>query len=145
MIKVTAKRCEYSPSEITLKKGAPVTLEFTSLDRPHGFNCPDLGIRTDIMPEKVNRVHFVPQNRLARRLRPLLAQHLLVHREDGGLQGRRGARQRQHVNSSVRERVHHLGNQVIKLAKHNQSVVIQTSLLMLGLSMLSTLIAIGLR
>jgi len=61
VIRVTAKRYEYSPSEITLKKGVPVTLEFTSLDRPHGFNCPDLGIRTDIMPGKVNRVHFVPQ------------------------------------------------------------------------------------
>jgi cytochrome c oxidase subunit 2 len=61
VIKVTAKRYEYSPGEITLKKGVPVTLEFTSLDRPHGFSCPDLGIRTDIMPGKVNRVHFVPQ------------------------------------------------------------------------------------
>lgn len=61
VIKVTAKRYEYNPSEITLKKGVPVTLEFTSLDRPHGFNCTDLGIRTDIMPGKVSRVHFVPQ------------------------------------------------------------------------------------
>jgi cytochrome c oxidase subunit 2 len=61
VIKVTAKRYEYSPSEITLKKGVPVTLEFTSMDRPHGFNCPDLGVRTDIMPGKVNTVHFVPQ------------------------------------------------------------------------------------
>lgn len=61
VIKVTAKRYEYNPSVITLKKGVPVTLEFTSLDRPHGFNCTDLGIRTDIMPGKVSRVHFVPQ------------------------------------------------------------------------------------
>src|SRR6516165_3163243 len=61
VIKVTAKKFEYSPSEITVKKGVPVTLEFTSLDRPHGFNCPDLKIRTDIMPGKVTRVRFVPQ------------------------------------------------------------------------------------
>jgi cytochrome c oxidase subunit 2 len=61
VIKVTAKRYEYSPSEITLKKGVPITLEFNSLDRPHGFNCPDLGIRTNIMPKQVNRVRFVPQ------------------------------------------------------------------------------------
>ena len=61
VVKVAAKRYEYNPSEITLKKGVPVTLEFTSLDRPHGFNCPDLGIRTDIMPGKVNKVHFVPK------------------------------------------------------------------------------------
>jgi cytochrome c oxidase subunit 2 len=61
VIQVTAKRYEYNPSEITVKKGVPVILEFTSLDRPHGFNCPDLGIRTNIMPGKVNRVQFVPQ------------------------------------------------------------------------------------
>jgi cytochrome c oxidase subunit 2 len=61
VIKVTAKKFEYSPNEITVKKGMPVTLEFTSLDRLHGFNCPDLGIRTDITPGKENRVRFVPQ------------------------------------------------------------------------------------
>jgi cytochrome c oxidase subunit II len=61
VIKVVAKKFEYSPNEITVKMGIPVTLEFTSLDRLHGFNCPGLGIRTDIIPEKVNRVHFVPQ------------------------------------------------------------------------------------
>jgi len=61
VIKITAKKFEYSPNEITVKRGVPVTLEFTSLDRVHGFNCMDLGIRTDIIPEKVNRVHFMPQ------------------------------------------------------------------------------------
>jgi cytochrome c oxidase subunit 2 len=61
VIKITAKRYEYNPNKITLKKGVPVTLKFTSLDRLHGFNCPDLGIRTDIMPGKVSRVQFVPK------------------------------------------------------------------------------------
>jgi len=61
VIKITAKKFEYSPNEVTVKRGVPVTLEFTSLDRVHGFNCPGLGIRADIIPEKVNRVNFVPQ------------------------------------------------------------------------------------
>lgn len=61
VIKVTAKKFEYSPKEITLKKGVPVVLEFTSLDRMHGFSCPGLGIRSDIPPEKVTRLQFVPQ------------------------------------------------------------------------------------
>ena len=61
VIKVTAKRYEYNPNTITVKKGAPVVLEFTSLDRLHGFNCPGLGIRTDIAPEKVTTLRFVPQ------------------------------------------------------------------------------------
>ena len=60
VVKITAKKFEYSPNEITLKKGVPVTLELTSLDRLHGFNCPDLNIRSDIQPGKVNKVHFVP-------------------------------------------------------------------------------------
>jgi cytochrome c oxidase subunit 2 len=51
----------YSPKDITVKKGIPVVLEFTSLDRLHGFNCPGLKIRTDIPPQKVTKLRFVPQ------------------------------------------------------------------------------------
>ncbi len=60
VIKITAKRYEYNPNRITLKKGVPVTLEFTSLDRLHGFNCPDLGIRGDIVPGKGLKIQFTP-------------------------------------------------------------------------------------
>ena len=60
VIKITAKRFEYNPKEITLKKGVPVTLEFTSLDRLHGFNCPGLKVRMDINPGKPNLLHVVP-------------------------------------------------------------------------------------
>ena len=60
VIKITAKQYEYNPNTITVKKGAPVVLEFTSLDRLHGFNCPALGIRTDIAPGKVTTLRFVP-------------------------------------------------------------------------------------
>ena len=61
VIKVTAKRYEYNPSTITVRKGTPIVLEFTSLDRLHGFNCPGLGIRTDIPPGKITQLRFVPQ------------------------------------------------------------------------------------
>jgi cytochrome c oxidase subunit 2 len=61
VIQITAKRYEYNPSTITIKKGLPVALEFTSLDRLHGFNCPGLGIRSDIVPGKVTTLRFVPQ------------------------------------------------------------------------------------
>lgn len=61
VIPITAKRFEYSPKDITVKKGVPVVLEFTSLDRLHGFDCPGLGIRADIRPGKVTQVRFVPQ------------------------------------------------------------------------------------
>ena len=61
VIKVTAKKFEYSPSEIKVKKGVPVVLEFTSLDRLHGFACPALGIRSDIEPGKTSTIEFTPQ------------------------------------------------------------------------------------
>ncbi len=60
IIKITAKKFEYSPSTITLKKGIPVVLQLTSLDRLHGFNCPDLGIRGDIKPNETTEIRFVP-------------------------------------------------------------------------------------
>src|SRR5208283_1591695 len=61
VIRITAKKFEYSPNKIRVKKGVPAVLEFTSLDRLHGFNCPDLGVRTDITPGKVSTVRIVPQ------------------------------------------------------------------------------------
>jgi Icc-related predicted phosphoesterase len=61
VIKITAKKFEYSPNKIILKKGIPVVLELTSLDRLHGFNCPALKIRSDIPPNKVSTVRFTPQ------------------------------------------------------------------------------------
>jgi cytochrome c oxidase subunit 2 len=59
VIKITAKKFEYSPNEITIKAGVPVILEFTSLDRVHGFTVPDLGgIRATIEPGKVTQVRI---------------------------------------------------------------------------------------
>jgi cytochrome c oxidase subunit 2 len=60
VIQITAKKFEYSPKDITVKKGVPVVMEFTSLDRLHGFNCPGLGIRADIVPGKTNQLRFTP-------------------------------------------------------------------------------------
>jgi Icc-related predicted phosphoesterase/plastocyanin len=61
VIKITAKKFEYSPDKIIIKKGVPVTLELTSLDVLHGFNCPDLKIRSDIPREKVSTIRFTPE------------------------------------------------------------------------------------
>lgn len=60
VIAITAKKFEYSMSEITVKKGEAVVLELTSLDRVHGFNLPDFGIRTNIVPGTVTRVRITP-------------------------------------------------------------------------------------
>lgn len=60
VIKVTAKKFDYTPSEIKLKKGVPVVLEFTTLDVVVGFKVADLGVRTDIIPGQVSRLRLVP-------------------------------------------------------------------------------------
>lgn len=60
VIKITAKKFEYSPSEIALQVGQPVVLELTSLDRLHGFSCPGLKLRSDITPGKATQLRLTP-------------------------------------------------------------------------------------
>jgi len=60
VIKITATRFNYTPGEVTLKKGVPVILEFRTLDVIMGFNLPDFGVRADIVPGKVTRLRLVP-------------------------------------------------------------------------------------
>jgi cytochrome c oxidase subunit 2 len=61
VVEIKAKRFEYAPREITLKKGEPVVLKLTSLDRLHGFDVPELGIRGDILPGESAQIRLVPQ------------------------------------------------------------------------------------
>ena len=60
VIRVTAKKFEYSPNEITVKKDVPVVLEITSLDRDHGFKLREFDVRADIKLGEVTRVRIVP-------------------------------------------------------------------------------------
>ena len=48
VIEITAKKFEFTPSEITLKKGEPVILRVISTDRVHGFFSKPLKFDTDI-------------------------------------------------------------------------------------------------
>jgi len=59
-VRITAKRFEYSPAEVHLKRGVPVVLELTSLDHVHGFALTDFGLRSDIPPNEITRLRFVP-------------------------------------------------------------------------------------
>ena len=59
-MRIAARKFEYEPREIRLKKGEPVTLEFTSLDVPMGFNSADFNVRADILPGKVTSLLFTP-------------------------------------------------------------------------------------
>ena len=60
-IHMTAKKFEFTPETITLKKGEPVILELNSLDRLHGFVVQDLKLHADIPPNKTVRVPLTPE------------------------------------------------------------------------------------
>ena len=60
IIRIDAKRFDYTPGQLTLKKGEAVILELTSSDVLMGFNLPDFNLRADVIPDKVTRVRFVP-------------------------------------------------------------------------------------
>lgn len=58
---ITAKRFEFTPKQITLKKGETVTLKLTSEDVTHGFFVRPLKIDTEIVPGKATEVTITPQ------------------------------------------------------------------------------------
>ncbi len=59
-IHITAKKFEFTPDTINLKKGEPVVLVVSSQDRKHGFNVRAFGIRADVNPGGTARIRFTP-------------------------------------------------------------------------------------
>jgi len=57
-IKVVAKKFVYVPSEIRVRSGETVELQLTAPEVPMGFNLPDFGVRTDVMPGQVAKLRF---------------------------------------------------------------------------------------
>ena len=60
VIRISASTFEFKPSDITVKKGVPVTFELVSMDRHHGFKLSEFHLRADIKPGAVEKVRFVP-------------------------------------------------------------------------------------
>ena len=61
VVEITAKRFEFTPNKITLKKGEPVTIRLTSADVVHGFFLRPLKIDELISPDKPTEVTVTPQ------------------------------------------------------------------------------------
>jgi cytochrome c oxidase subunit II len=57
-IKVVAKKYQFEPPEIRVKKGENVLLEVTTADVQHGFHVPDLDISEPIQKGKVAEIQF---------------------------------------------------------------------------------------
>jgi cytochrome c oxidase subunit 2 len=60
IIKVSAKRFEFTPNEIHLQLNQPVTFEVTTEDVLMGFNIPDFSKRTDVVPGQTQTLSLVP-------------------------------------------------------------------------------------
>lgn len=61
VITISAKEFEFTPGDIVLKVGQPVTLRLTSQDHRHGFNIASLNLRADVNPMQVTEITFTPQ------------------------------------------------------------------------------------
>jgi len=59
-VEITARRFEFVPSTITLRKGETVTLVVKSEDVIHGLFSRDLKIDTDIDPDKAQELTVTP-------------------------------------------------------------------------------------
>lgn len=59
-IVVVAKRFSFSPGEITLKKGQPVTLVVKSEDVAHGLRIRDFNVNFKVKPGGTQEVRFTP-------------------------------------------------------------------------------------
>jgi cytochrome c oxidase subunit 2 len=59
-IQITAKRFDFTPGEITLKKGVPVVLVLTSEDVPHGVKFKELNVVVTAKKGETSEAAFTP-------------------------------------------------------------------------------------
>jgi cytochrome c oxidase subunit II len=60
VIKVVAKKWDFVPGVIKVKKGETIVLKLTAPEVPMGFNLPDFDTRADIVPGKVATLRLTP-------------------------------------------------------------------------------------
>ncbi len=60
LVNITARRFQFTPSEVKLKQGQTAKLELRSEDVVHGFFMKALGIDTEIQPGKTTEVVVTP-------------------------------------------------------------------------------------
>ncbi len=61
VIRIVARKFEFVPNEIVLKRGVPVVLELEAPQVTMGFSAPDLGLSAEIVPGKPVRLALTPQ------------------------------------------------------------------------------------
>ena len=61
VVEITAKRFEFSPNVVTLRRGEPVIIHLTALDRAHGLLVKPLGIDLDAARGDPDQVTITPK------------------------------------------------------------------------------------
>ncbi len=61
VVEISAKRFAFTPSEITLKKGEPVTIRMTASDHSHGLFIKALGLDLDASPGQPDQATITPK------------------------------------------------------------------------------------
>ena len=60
LIKINAKKFEFTPSKIELKLNEPVIFELSGEEVMMGISFPDFNLRVDITPGKLQTLHLIP-------------------------------------------------------------------------------------
>ena len=60
-VRIVAKRFEFVPAEVQVKRGVPTVIELTSADVPMGFSAPDFKVRANVLPGTISRVTITPE------------------------------------------------------------------------------------
>ncbi len=61
VVAISARQLQFTPSQITLKRGETVTLRVTSTDRIERFSSKQLGFKVDIMPNQPRDITITPE------------------------------------------------------------------------------------
>jgi cytochrome c oxidase subunit 2 len=61
VIEITAKRFEFAPNVVTLRRGEPVTIRLTALDRAHGLLVKPLGVDLDADRGEPDEITITPK------------------------------------------------------------------------------------
>jgi cytochrome c oxidase subunit 2 len=59
-IEIIAKRFDFTPADITVRRGQPVVLALKSVDAAHGLRFTELGIEVKVDKGQIGQIAFTP-------------------------------------------------------------------------------------
>jgi cytochrome c oxidase subunit II len=60
VVTMTAKKYDFDPPVVTVTKGRRVRIEATALDRDHGIEIKELGVKVKLVKGKMTPIEFTP-------------------------------------------------------------------------------------